>query len=68
MIQVYRGFIATHNFESSCKEALAEATTYNGVFCHGSIMTNHTGHRLRDYTFNTSCKDALPAMSRSVIF
>jgi hypothetical protein len=65
MNQIYRGTIAFMNFESSCREAIYQASMYRGLFCHNGKMLDFLGRILRDYTFNSSCIRELPVMGRT---
>ncbi len=66
MYQLRLGQIANLTFQSSCREALADAGRYRGLFCMDGVMMNHLGQTLRDYTFQSSCRNALATISQTL--
>lgn len=64
LYNIRMGQIANLTFQSSCREAVADAGRYRGLFCADAVMMNHLGERLRDYTFQSSCRSALASISQ----
>ena len=64
--QIRTNKIASLSFRSLCHEALGDASLYKGLFCENGLMKDHLGRNLRDYTFNTTCRRALPVISRTL--
>ncbi len=59
MYQVRFGFLVSHSYASYCKEAVIDARDHKGLFCREGQMFNQWGQQIRDYSFRSSCLEAL---------
>ncbi len=56
--------IADMGFDLECKTAMHDAMLWNGLFCNKGQMYTRLGKKLRDYHFESACRQALPQVSR----
>lgn len=59
MFQVNSAFLTYHTFDFHCTDALNDARDHRGFFCKDSQMFDQWGRYIRDYSFRSSCREAL---------